>query len=62
MEEFVADNVIVLRNVLEDEKRRRTMEILKFRGTSHQKGEFPFTAPFRHGDEVVVAQTTVVVQ
>ena len=43
VEEFVADNVIVLRNVLEDEKRRRTMEILKFRGTSHQKGEFPFT-------------------
>jgi circadian clock protein KaiC len=29
--------------VLEDEKRRRTMEILKYRGTSHQKGEFPFT-------------------
>jgi circadian clock protein KaiC len=32
-----------LRNVLEEEKRRRTIEILKFRGTSHQKGEFPFT-------------------
>lgn len=43
VEEFVADNVIILRNVLEEEKRRRTMEILKFRGTSHQKGEFPFT-------------------
>ncbi len=43
VEEFVADNVIILRNVLEDEKRRRTAEILKFRGTSHQKGEFPFT-------------------
>ncbi|MBE2269378.1 MAG: circadian clock protein KaiC [Anaerolinea sp.] len=43
VEEFVADNVIILRNVLEGEKRRRTMEILKFRGTSHQKGEFPFT-------------------
>ncbi len=43
VEEFVADNVIVLRNVLDDEKRRRTVEILKFRGTSHQKGEFPFT-------------------
>lgn len=43
VEEFVADNVIILRNVLEDEKRRRTVEILKFRGTSHQKGEFPFT-------------------
>lgn len=43
VEEFVADNVIILRNVLEEEKRRRTVEILKFRGTSHQKGEFPFT-------------------
>ncbi|MFW5836636.1 MAG: circadian clock protein KaiC [Desulfovibrionaceae bacterium] len=43
VEDFVADNVIVLRNVLDDEKRRRTVEVLKFRGTSHQKGEFPFT-------------------
>ncbi len=43
VEEFVADNVVILRNVLEDEKRRRTIEILKFRGTAHQKGEFPFT-------------------
>ncbi len=43
IEEFVADNVIILRNVLESEKRRRTMEILKFRGCSHQKGEWPFT-------------------
>jgi circadian clock protein KaiC len=43
VEEFVADNVIILRNVLDDEKRRRTVEILKFRGTPHQKGEFPFT-------------------
>jgi len=43
VEEFVADNVIILRNVLESEKRRRTVEILKFRGTTHQKGEFPFT-------------------
>jgi circadian clock protein KaiC len=43
VEEFVADNVIILRNALEDEKRRRTIEILKFRGTYHQKGEFPFT-------------------
>ena len=43
VEEFIADNVMVLRNVLEDENRRRTIEILKFRGTDHQKGEFPFT-------------------
>jgi circadian clock protein KaiC len=43
VEEFVADNVVILRNVLTDEKRRRTIEILKYRGTNHQKGEFPFT-------------------
>ena len=43
IEEFVADNVIILRNILEDEKRRRTLEILKFRGTEHSKGEYPFT-------------------
>jgi circadian clock protein KaiC len=43
VEEFVADDVVILRNLLEEEKRRRTVEILKFRGTSHQKGSFPFT-------------------
>jgi len=43
VEEFVSDNVIVIRNVLDEEKRRRTIEILKFRGTQHQKGEYPFT-------------------
>lgn len=43
VEEFVSDGVIILRNVLEEEKRRRTIEILKFRGTTHHKGEYPFT-------------------
>jgi circadian clock protein KaiC len=43
IEEYVTDNVIVLRNTLEDEKRRRTLEILKFRGASHLRGEYPFT-------------------
>jgi len=43
VEEFVADNVIILRNRLDTEKRRRTVEILKFRGATHQKGEYPFT-------------------
>jgi circadian clock protein KaiC len=43
VEEFVADNVIILRNVLVEEKRRRTIEILKFRGADHKKGEHPFT-------------------
>ena len=43
VEEFVADNVVLLRNILVDEKRRRTVEILKFRGAPHQRGEVPFT-------------------
>lgn len=42
IEEFVADNVVLLRNSLDEEKRRRTIEILKYRGTDHQKGEYPF--------------------
>lgn len=53
VEEFVSDNVIILRNVLEDEKRRRTIEILKFRGTSHGKGEYPFTILPNRGIEVI---------
>jgi circadian clock protein KaiC len=43
VEEFVADNVILLRNHLAVERRRRTVEVLKLRGTSHRKGEHPFT-------------------
>ncbi|BAQ66369.1 circadian clock protein KaiC [Geminocystis sp. NIES-3709] len=53
VEEFVADNVVILRNVLNDEKRRRTIEILKYRGTDHQKGEYPFTIIPRQGMVVV---------
>jgi circadian clock protein KaiC len=53
VEEFIADNVMILRNVLEEEKRRRTIEILKFRGTGHQKGEFPFTIIPRAGMVVI---------
>ncbi|HYD53872.1 MAG TPA: circadian clock protein KaiC [Gemmatimonadaceae bacterium] len=43
IEEFVADNVVILRNLLADERRRRTIEILKLRGAPHQRGEVPFT-------------------
>jgi circadian clock protein KaiC len=52
IEEFVADNVVILRNVLQEERRRRTIEILKFRGARHQRGEFPFTV---RSDEGIVA-------
>jgi circadian clock protein KaiC len=53
VEEFIADNVMILRNVLEGERRRRTVEILKFRGTTHQKGEFPFTIVPHEGIVVI---------
>ncbi len=53
VEEFVADNVVILRNALVDEKRRRTVEVLKYRGTSHQKGEFPFTVISNQGIVVI---------
>ncbi|MCW2983615.1 MAG: kaiC [Conexibacter sp.] len=52
-EEFVADNVIILRNLLEAEKRRRTLEVLKLRGGSHLKGEHLFTIRSGHGMVVV---------
>jgi circadian clock protein KaiC len=52
-EEFVADNVIVLRNVLRAEKRRRTLEVLKLRGGAHLKGEHLFTIKSRRGMIVV---------
>ena len=53
VEEFVAENVIVLRNAMEADKRRRTIEILKFRGTTHQKGQFPFIILPQQGIVVV---------
>lgn len=43
LEEFVADNVVILRNVLLRERRRRTIEVLKMRGSHHVEGEAPFT-------------------
>ena len=53
VEEYVSDNVLVFRNVLETEVRRRTVEILKFRGTDHHKGEWPFTIVAGEGIVVI---------
>jgi circadian clock protein KaiC len=52
-EEFVADNVVILRNVLDAEKRRRTIEVLKLRGGAHLKGEHLFTIKAGRGMIVV---------
>ncbi|MGK6314297.1 circadian clock protein KaiC [Neorhizobium sp. DT-125] len=43
IEEFVADNVVILRNALDRERRRRTIEVLKMRGSRHVEGEVPIT-------------------
>ncbi|MDQ3218918.1 MAG: circadian clock protein KaiC [Actinomycetota bacterium] len=53
VEEFVADNVVVLRNILEEAKRRRTIEILKFRGAPHRTGEWLFTIVASEGFIVI---------
>ena len=52
-EEFVAHNLVVLRNSLDEERRRRTLEVVKFRGYQHRKGEFPFVIDPVTGIEVV---------
>jgi circadian clock protein KaiC len=43
VEDFACDNVIVLRHPLEAERRRRSLEILKFRGAGYHSGAHPFT-------------------
>lgn len=59
-EEFIADNVIILRNALDGEKRRRTVEVLKMRGGSHLRGEHLFTLLSGQGIVVVpVAITSI---
>ena len=53
VEEFVLDNVIILRNVLANERRRRTVEIVKMRGAAHRTGEWLFTIDPRDGFVVI---------
>ena len=53
VEEFVIDNVIILRNVLAQERRHRTVEIVKFRGAPHRTGEWLFTIDPQDGLVVI---------
>ncbi|MBD3139843.1 circadian clock protein KaiC [Microbispora bryophytorum] len=53
VEPFVLDNVIILRNVLRQGRRTRTVEIVKFRGAQHRTGEWLFTIDPRDGIVVV---------
>ena len=57
IEEFVSDNVVLLRNVLTQKRRHRSIEILKFRGSSYQEGEFPFTILSNEGIVVIPLST-----
>jgi len=47
VEDYVCDMVIVLRNIVDGERRRRTIEVNKYRRSAHQKGEYPFTITAR---------------
>ena len=53
VEEFIVDNVVILRNDLDVAYRRRTVEVLKLRGAEHGKGEFPFVINPKVGIEIV---------
>jgi circadian clock protein KaiC len=53
VEEYIADNVLILRNVLENEKRRRTIEILKYRGSLHSAGEQSFVINAASGIHII---------
>jgi len=43
VEDFVCDAVLVLRNLVDGERRRRSVEVHKYRRSAHYKGEFPCT-------------------
>lgn len=53
VEDFVADSVVILRHPLDQETRRRTLEVLKVRGAQHRKGERPFTIDPLRGIELI---------
>jgi circadian clock protein KaiC len=47
VEDFVCDMVIIQRNVVDGERRRRSLEVNKYRRSAHHKGEFPCTITSR---------------
>jgi circadian clock protein KaiC len=53
LEEFVADTVVLLRHIHEGTVRRRSVEILKMRGSMHRKGDHAFTVLPRQGVAVL---------
>jgi circadian clock protein KaiC len=47
VEDYVCDLTIVLRNVIDGGRRRRSIEVNKYRRSAHYKGEFPCTITTR---------------
>jgi circadian clock protein KaiC len=47
VEDYVCDLTIILRNLLDGGRRRRSIEVNKYRRSSHYKGEFPCTITTR---------------
>lgn len=43
VEDYISDTVIYLRNAVDGQRRRRTIEVCKYRRSGHHKGEYPFT-------------------
>ena len=43
VEDYVCDMVLILRNTVDGERRRRSIEINKYRRSAHYKGEYPCT-------------------
>jgi len=47
VEDYVCDMVVIIRNIVDGERRRRTLEINKYRRSAHHKGEYPCTITAR---------------
>jgi circadian clock protein KaiC len=43
VEDYVCDLVVILRNAIEGDRRRRSIEVNKYRRSAHFKGEYPCT-------------------
>lgn len=43
VEDFVCDLVVIMRNMVDGERRRRSIEVHKYRRSPHYKGEYPCT-------------------
>jgi circadian clock protein KaiC len=47
VEDYVCDLVVILRNTIEGDRRRRSIEVNKYRRSAHFKGEYPCTITMR---------------